>query len=51
MMFGFATNEMCTEYMPAPIAFAHKILQYMSTLRHKGQLNTDFIRFQKSSNS
>ena len=37
MMFGFATNE-TTEYMPAPIAFAHKILQYMSTLRHKGQL-------------
>ncbi len=37
MMFGYATNE-TPEYMPAPIAMAHRVLKYMSELRHSGQL-------------
>ena len=38
MMFGYATNE-TPEYMPAPIALSHRILKYMSKLRHKGKLS------------
>lgn len=37
IMFGFACRE--TElYMPAPIYYAHRILEEMSRLRHSGQL-------------
>ena len=38
MMFGYATDE-TTEYMPAPIAYSHRILSYMAELRHSGELN------------
>ncbi len=36
LMFGFACRE-TEELMPAPIHFAHKILQNMAALRHSGQ--------------
>lgn len=36
LMFGYATNEMAgTEYMPAAVFYAHRILQNLSAKRHK----------------
>jgi S-adenosylmethionine synthetase len=32
MMFGYATNE-TPEFLPAPIAYAHRLLQYLEGLR------------------
>ena len=37
LMFGYAINE-TPEFMPAPIALSHRILKYMSELRHAGEL-------------
>jgi S-adenosylmethionine synthetase len=37
IMFGYACRE-TPELMPAPIYYAHRILQQMSRLRHSGQL-------------
>ncbi len=37
IMFGYASNEN-PEYMPMPIALAHRILQYLAQLRHSGEL-------------
>lgn len=36
IMFGYATNE-TQEFMPAPIYYAHKILEKLSALRHAGE--------------
>jgi S-adenosylmethionine synthetase len=36
IMFGFASNE-TPELMPAPITYAHQILQRMAQLRHSGE--------------
>ena len=37
LMFGYASNE--TEvYMPAPITYAHRLVQRQARLRHNGQL-------------
>lgn len=37
MMFGYATKE-TEQYMPAPIAYAHRLMARQSQLRHSGQL-------------
>jgi S-adenosylmethionine synthetase len=36
IMFGYACNE-TPDLMPAPIYYAHKILELLSTARHEGQ--------------
>lgn len=40
IMFGYACNE-TKDLMPAPIAYAHKILQKMANARHQG--DTDLL--------
>ena len=37
MMFGYATDE-TPSLMPAPIVYAHDLLQHFAALRHSGQL-------------
>ena len=41
LMFGFACNE-TPALMPAPIYYAHKLVETMATLRHQGK--ADFLR-------
>ncbi len=36
IMFGYATNE-TPEFMPAPLVYAHQILERMAALRHSGE--------------
>ncbi len=41
IMFGFATNE-TPEMMPAPVMFAHRIMQELARARHAGEV--DWLR-------
>ena len=41
LMFGYACNE-TPALMPAPIYYAHKLVETMATLRHQGK--ADFLR-------
>jgi S-adenosylmethionine synthetase len=36
MMFGYASNEM-DNYMPLPIELAHRLVQELAAIRHKGE--------------
>ncbi|MCR5693461.1 MAG: methionine adenosyltransferase [Clostridia bacterium] len=40
MVFGYASNELCEngEYMPAPIAFAHRLTKRLADVRNSGLL-------------
>jgi S-adenosylmethionine synthetase len=38
LMFGYACNQ-TTEYMPVPIAFAHRIINRLTDCRKKGEVN------------
>lgn len=44
MVFGYASNEICEngEYMPAPIALAHKLSRKLTEVRKSGKL--DYLR-------
>lgn len=37
IMFGYATNE-TPEFMPAPVMFAHRIMQELARVRHSGEI-------------
>lgn len=37
IMFGYATNE-TPEFMPAPIMYAHRIMQELARVRHSGEI-------------
>lgn len=37
IMFGYATNE-TPELMPAPVMFAHRIMQELARVRHSGEI-------------
>ncbi len=43
MMFGYASNE-TKELMPAPVLYAHRIVEKMAKLRHNDPKTYDFLR-------
>ena len=43
IMFGFACNE-TPAYMPAPIYYAHRVIERLSELRHSDAANFGFLR-------
>ena len=43
MMFGYASNE-TPAYMPAPIYYAHKIVEELARLRHTGSKEYRYLR-------